>query len=66
LLYRKGSVVVLAVVSLSSQFKNSDSPILVQEINKVGTIAGFEFDKSYTKDEGTTVIKPYHIQSKIY
>ena len=49
---------VLAVVSLDSQFKNSNSRILVQEINKVDTIAGYEFDKSDTRDEGTIVIKP--------
>ncbi|CAB4044673.1 matrix-remodeling-associated 5-like, partial [Paramuricea clavata] len=33
-----------------SQFKDSPS-ILVQEINKVDTIAGYRFDKSYTSKE---------------
>ena len=49
--FRKGSVVASVVVSLDSQFKDSPS-ILVQELNKANTIAGYRFDKSYTSEEG--------------
>jgi hypothetical protein len=50
--YREGSVVVLAVLSLDTKFKGSSSSKLAQRINQADTIAGYRFDKSYTKDEG--------------
>ncbi len=45
---------VIVVVSLDSQFTESSPSILVQELNKVSTIAEFRFDKLYTSQEGIT------------
>ena len=53
---REGSVVVLAVLSLDTKFKGSSSSKLAQEINQADTIAGYRFDRSYTKDEGIAII----------
>ncbi|XP_028394142.1 uncharacterized protein LOC114518358 [Dendronephthya gigantea] len=48
--FKKGSVVVVIVVSLSSQFKEDPSE-LVSELNKADAIAEYKFDKSYTRQE---------------
>ncbi|XP_028394789.1 hemicentin-1-like [Dendronephthya gigantea] len=48
--FEKGSVIAAIVVSLSSQFKEDPSK-LVSELNKADAIAGYKFDKSYTREE---------------
>ncbi|XP_028413458.1 titin-like isoform X2 [Dendronephthya gigantea] len=48
--FQKGSVVVLVVVSLDTQFRE-DPKKLVKELNKANTIAGYRFDKLYTREK---------------
>ena len=60
---------MLVVVSLDSQFRDDPNKLVI-EINEANTIAGYRFDKSYTREEGihvcqyTTCIKVFTV-SKI-